>query len=129
MRLLALHLEAEDAALVMARKDAYADFFLESATQQFHEYFGPWDRDYPGLKVRLSRMSIIDQLKAAGADKYPDFFVDSPHNGPPFHERFLDKGPPKDEWFTDPAARVQAMRQSRVLETFLRVQARAGDNR
>lgn len=123
MRLLALHLQEEEAATVMARQDAYADFFIESPTQQFHEYFGPWDRDSASMEVRLSRMAVIDRLRDPAAGDYPDFFVDSPRNGPPWHEKFLDKGPKVDRY--DPALRLQAMRQSRVLDAFLRAQRRA----
>jgi hypothetical protein len=122
MRLLVLHQEEEEAAATMARSDAYPDFFFESSTNQFHEYVGPPDRNIGELTVRASRMALVDRLRDLAADKYPDFFVDSPHNGPPFHERFLDKGPPKDEWFESPQARLAVLGQSRVLQAFMRLQ-------
>jgi hypothetical protein len=134
-RLYAMTLEETYAAEVMAQPDSYADFFLESPQAQFHEFVGP--PELKGTEVRASRMAAIDRLRLAGATKYPDFFVDSPHNGPPFHEKFLDKGPPKPkfdevegeidegELISPVSERVRMLSQSRVLAAFMRMQQSA----
>ncbi|MEU6407795.1 hypothetical protein [Microbispora sp. NPDC046933] len=135
-RLYAMTLEETYAAEVMAQPDSYADFFLESPQTRFHEFVGP--PELKGAEVRASRMAMVDRLRLAGEAKYPDFFVDSPHNGPPFHEKFLDKGPPKpksdevegeinlEELVSPVGERVRMLSQSRVLAAFMRMQQSAG---
>jgi len=112
------------AAQIIAQPDSYADVFVESPTTQFHEYVGPPDRQ--SHEVRTSRMAAVDRSRLAGAPQRNDLFVDSPHNGPPFHEKFGDKGPSKiddvDREIVSPVAeRMRMLGQSRVVAAYLRM--------
>lgn len=53
----------------------------------------------------------------ASGDSYPDFFVEG--SGPPWHERWPEVI--SGEAFGDPAIRVRALSQLRVVDAYLRL--------
>jgi len=124
VRLLAMHEQENEAAEVMlTHRDAYPDFFLETGNAKFHEFVGPPEKkvEAENLLIRSTRMSLVDRLRISGMDKYADFFVDSPRNGPPWHEKFLDRGPKPKEWINDISERTLALSRLNVMKAYLKM--------
>jgi hypothetical protein len=120
LRLLAMRAQESEAAKVMLTRDAYPDFFVERPGGSFHEFFGdPALEAHASTLVRASRMAFLNSHVVAG--DYSDFFVDSPRNGPPFHEAFGDSGPRPELLITDVSARVKALSASKVIAAFLKL--------
>ncbi|MFD9820572.1 hypothetical protein [Streptomyces violascens] len=79
---------------------------------------------------RLERQAIVDELRPPVRmwPDYPDFWVESPRGGGPWHERFGDKGPRRSGLASRRGGQESAPAPSRlsVGEAYLRLRLALG---
>jgi hypothetical protein len=138
LRILLLHDQEIAGAKNIAHRDGYADFFVEAPGGSWQEAFtdvkGVSLVDKVGKEKAARRMAFVERLRRMGRrmdgedGPYHDFFSDGPPGDPDWHETWTEKEGGElttRQLLVDPAARVRALSQLKVVQAYLRMRERS----
>jgi hypothetical protein len=142
LRLLLLHDQEIAGAKKIANRDSYADFFVEAASGTWQEAFTDSKDvslvDKIGKERAAKRMAFVERLRRMGPriegedGPYHDFFSDGPPGEPDWHEAWTEKEGGEAttrQLLVNPAARVRALSQLKVVQAYLRMRERSASPR